>query len=356
MSVLPTLIGAGCASLSLARYASQHNLSPFEVYSDRPFEDRDDHSWGFWGMPWCDQAASCADHSWQKWQIISENETILHHSHAHPYYMISARKWLSDCAGRSGISQVISPIEKTPHPPYLDSRPLQAPKGSLLQHFIGHHITTKSPCFAPDCAILMDFRCDQSQGLHFIYLLPTSPTKALIESTLFTDTLLDDAFYETAISDYLNRFYQITDYDIRAKERGVIPLADCRDRALPSHAIGARGGALRPSSGYAFSFIQKQALQIVDDYQKQGRWHAKSPLSARDLWMDRVFLSVLSQRPDLSISLFLALGKALNGSEFARFMSGEASLLTLAKIILAMPKGPFIKAAWLSFGSQEASS
>ena len=31
----------------------------------------------------------------------------------------------------------------------------------------------------------MDFRVDQSKGMHFVYLLPYSETEALVRSTIF---------------------------------------------------------------------------------------------------------------------------------------------------------------------------
>ena len=41
--------------------------------------------------------------------------------------------------------------------------------------------------------------------------------------------------------------------------------------------------------------------------------------------------------------IFSSLGRILNGDEMAKFMSGNASLLTTCKIIISMPKIPFIK-------------
>ena len=41
----------------------------------------------------------------------------------------------------------------------------------------------------------MDFRCNQSRGLHFIYVIPFSKKKALIESTLFSKNVEDRKFY-----------------------------------------------------------------------------------------------------------------------------------------------------------------
>ena len=72
----------------------------------------------------------------------------------------------------------------------FDSRPPIAPKNAMLQHFLGQEISVDKPVFDSLKAILMDFRVDQSRGMHFIYLLPFSPTCVLIESTLFIQRLL----------------------------------------------------------------------------------------------------------------------------------------------------------------------
>ena len=70
----------------------------------------------------------------------------------------------------------------------------------MLQHFQGIEVKTKQPCFDKDMAILMDFRVDQSKGMHFIYLLPYSATEALVESTLFSTELVDEEFYSIQLA------------------------------------------------------------------------------------------------------------------------------------------------------------
>ena len=45
----------------------------------------------------------------------------------------------------------------------------------------------------------MDFRCDQSRGIHFIYLLPYSPAEALVRSTMLSTKRQSDEFYAEAI-------------------------------------------------------------------------------------------------------------------------------------------------------------
>lgn len=343
-----TILGAGCASLSLARHKTRLPFDDIHIITDQDPCDRADHIWGFWQMPWLDEASDLSRKSWQKWKIITKEHSILHEAHHHPYHAISARSWLQSCQEIADPRVTITTIhEDLPDAPYFDSRPLPRPKDAMRQHFIGHHITTKTPAFDPSTALLMDFRCDQSEGLHFLYLLPFSETEALVESTLFSYNLLDDAYYETAIKRYLEDCHNLTDYDVISVEKGDIPMADIYDRASPDTAIGARGGAIRPSSGYAFTFIQKQIADLLASYQptntNQGK--ATRPISKRDLWMDAVFLRVLKGRPDLSISLFAKMAKVLTGDEFACFMSGTANAMILFKVILAMPKFVFLSAA-----------
>ena len=57
----------------------------------------------------------------------------------------------------------------------FDSRSPQVAHGGLTQEFVGQTIEVKKPLFNSGIVTLMDFRCDQSQGVHFIYILPFHP-------------------------------------------------------------------------------------------------------------------------------------------------------------------------------------
>ena len=72
----------------------------------------------------------------------------------------------------------------------------------------------------------------------------------------------------------------------------------------------------------------------------------RSPHKLVDLWMDEVFVAVLRHWPARAPALFLRIARALNGDEFALFLSGEARWRLRLKVILAMPKWIFIKAAF----------
>ncbi len=221
----------------------------------------------------------------------------------------------------------------------------------MLQHFKGVEIKAAQPCFLSDTAILMDFRCDQSRGIHFIYLLPYSPTEALVESTLLSPKRQDDEFYSDAIETYLETYWATGGWQVCHTEQGCIPMAFVRPVNLDYLAIGANGGCVRPSSGYAFAFIQKQTDAIVDKLARSGPAlltpaTLPRPISRFDLFLDGIFLHVIRHHPEQAAELFTRTASALSGDEFARFMSGLADFKIYAKLITAMPIGLFLNALW----------
>ena len=200
--------------------------------------------------------------------------------------------------------------------------------------------------FDDTTAILMDFRCDQSRGIHFIYLLPFSKKKALVESTMFSKKIQSKSFYKSEISNYLKKHFNLTSFTTSHYEEGVIPMHQISIKSQCSLSIGTRGGAVRPSSGYAFTFIQKQVFQIFNQIRKDTFINTKIHNNL-DLFLDKVFISVIDKYPQLAPKIFSSLASKLNGDEMAQFMSGECSKLTIFKVIFAMPKLPFIKSFML---------
>jgi lycopene beta-cyclase len=212
----------------------------------------------------------------------------------------------------------------------------------MLQHFIGWEVQAKPGSFDDSKAILMDFRCDQSHGMHFIYCLPFSDSQALVESTVFSPNIEQDEFYEGAISTWLSDCARVGQFKVLRREKGAIPLGLMRRHDQNFQGIGGNCGAIRPSSGYAFSFIHKQIRKAIKSFEESKKLIFVSPHKKIDLWMDRIFLSVLRHQPQYAPRIFSALAKSLTGDEFAKFLSGEASSKMRLKVIFAMPVRPFI--------------
>ena len=340
------IIGAGCASLSLAAKANELPRTKLHII-EPPYPAHADHVWGFWVMEWLNHTRPLVRKSWHKWAIVTDNTNNVMQSARHPYQAISRHQWVAHCREQAAIHGVsfhnrLDTAHLDANVEIFDSRPPKVADGVMLQHFAGFEVRAPAGSFDDSTAILMDFRCDQSRGMHFIYCLPFSDREALIESTIFSPEQAPEAFYEKAIADWLGQIAKISDYDIVRREAGVIPLGifEPHDPDLPG--IGANAGAIRPSSGYAFAFIQKQIDQALIRVKAGKPLAFDMPHRMLDLWMDRVFLSVLRQQPQLAPRIFSAMATRLNGDEFALFLSGEATVGLRLKVILAMPIWPFL--------------
>ena len=346
-SIKTAIIGGGCAGYSLARKAAAFDGVTVLLAGK---EKRQDHSWGFFINEDTAEAGTIARKTWHRWQVITSSKVITQVAKSYPYAGLESKAWLSKCkAEADGVKVSTAQVEAvTGHEittdqgviraeTIFDSRPPHVPEGMMIQSFFGHEVQTAKPVFDPDCAILMDFRCDQSRGIHFIYVLPYSERQALIESTMFAPKVEDDAFYEKAISDYLATNCGVEQVITLRREKGAIPMGILDTPDDGTIPIGGRGGAIRPSSGYAFAFIQRQVGQILAG-------EPPYPHQKIDLMMDRIFLKVLKSSPKLAPKLFSKMATRLNGDEMARFMSGRADMALRMKVILAMPKWPFVMA------------
>ena len=233
---------------------------------------------------------------------------------------------------------------------FIDARGgvLQAKKSAhdvdWLQHFVGQEVTTTQPIFTPGRATLMDYRVDQSKGPHFIYVLPTSRTEALVEDTYFSPTKLPRSIYEENIRAWLEA-RGAGEFTIGREEEGAIPMSSAPvSEAVPNAtrivAIGQRGGAAKPSSGYAFQFIQRQCEALSSHIESHG---IGSPL----MWLpprshittifDRVFLGYLRRNPQDGPSLFTGLFANTGGDTLARFMSEEGGIRDHLAVMSAVP-------------------
>ena len=350
------IIGAGCAGLSLARrLVATKKISGIKACLYGPVSPAatNGHSWGFWATQGLIEQAGLARQRWNKWQIITAKQKVTQTAKKYPYCRLDSRDWLTFCLdsidGHIRHQPDTLPVPGTQT--IFDSRPPVVPDGAMLQHFRGVEIKTARPCFSPDTAILMDFRCDQSRGIHFIYLLPYSPTEALVESTMLSLERQDDAFYTEAIKTYLETYWNTGGWQVNDTEQGCIPMAFVQPANPDYLAIGANGGCVRPSSGYAFAFIQKQTDAVIDRLIRKGPDYLTlatlpQPIGKFDLFLDRIFLHVIRHHPEKSADLFTRIATALSGDEFACFMSGLADFTIYAKLVTAMPTGLFLNALW----------
>ena len=357
------IIGGGSAGMSLAAnladLASPPNVKIFEPKTEK----ERDCNWSFWGTDqYMGSLKPACKGTWKKWQLIDQDKKVVHESQSHHYITLSACEYLKLCKANLHpkiqlIRNAVQKLDYRENTAFLsagglsyaaahvfDSRPPEIKSGGLIQHFFGREIRTKNPIKGSDTVTLMDFRVDQSRGLHFIYVLPFSDTHLLVESTMISQSPEPKQWYLESINNWLDERGIRVEQDIRF-ESGVIPMDKVKPQDSRNSAIGAASGAIRQSSGYSFNFIQKQTKQLALRISR-GCYDVPAPISDRIVFMDRLFNRVLIKHPELAVDLFMEMASSLDGEQFARFMMGQASLSEWGKVILAMPKTPFVRHIW----------
>jgi len=222
----------------------------------------------------------------------------------------------------------------------------QANRIYLLQHFKGWIIETEQPVFKPAEATLMDFRVDQTHGTTFVYVMPFSETKALVEYTLFTASILDDAEYDKALKQYVENQLSITNYTVKEEELGVIPMTDHKFPERDGNIIylGTAGGKTKPSSGYTYRFIQKHVDALVDRLETKGDpFIGNNPFEKRFFFYDRILLNILYKRTLEGKDIFSLLFKRNKINQIFSFLDNETSMLEELFLLNTLPQWPFIK-------------
>ncbi len=234
--------------------------------------------------------------------------------------------------------------------------PQQKHKHYLLQHFKGWLIETDQPHFDQSCATLMDFTISQEYGTGFVYVMPLTDHKALIEFTLFTESLLKPAQYEASLRTYIHEHLKITDYRLVEEEFGVIPMTNAHFPRQKDgiYFIGTAGGQTKASTGYTFQFIQKQTAAIVKNLQNGSPPFAGIPAGRnRFALYDSTLLHVLSAGKIPGDELFARLFKRNKASRLFRFLDNDSSFAEELGIMWSVPQGIFLKAAFAELLSKK---
>ncbi|MFF5175751.1 lycopene cyclase family protein [Micromonospora sp. NPDC000089] len=234
----------------------------------------------------------------------------------------------------------------------LDSRPRpprRPGRTSWLQHFRGWWLESATPVFDPARAVLMDFRTPQpARGVSFGYVLPVSDRYALVEYTEFSPELLTDAGYDAGLRGYADLLgLDLAALTVREVEDGVIPMTDAPFEARPSARVvrlGTAGGATRPSTGFTFSAMHRQADQVAAAL-VAGRPPVPRPAyPGRHRWMDAVALRALDSGAVGGPEFFERLFDRNPASRVLRFLDGATSPAEDLAVMRSSPLLPMTSA------------
>ncbi|MFG2834289.1 lycopene cyclase family protein [Streptomyces zaomyceticus] len=232
----------------------------------------------------------------------------------------------------------------------FDSRPPASrppARVRLVQHFQGWFLRTERPAFDPRTVDLMDFRTPQPpHGLSFGYVLPLSGREALVEYTEFGREPLTDHEYEDALRHYTGSVLGLGAFDVRAVERGRIPMTDARhDRraGTSTFRIGTAGGAVRPSTGYAFAAIQRQTRAVADLVHSGRVPLPPAAYPGRSLAMDAVLLRGIDTGRLSGPEFFTRLFETVPAERLLRFLDGRTKPYEEFRIGLRTPVVPMLR-------------
>ncbi len=370
-------LGAGCASLSIIMRMISSNkfLEKSILVIDRQAKTKNDRTWCFWEK----EPGFFENIVYRKWNEVffktTGTDAIPLEMGNYQYKMIRGIDFYETCFSKIRLQKNIDIIygeilfeeannkvigikldnellSYNMHTIIFNSLYIPANREKhkfyLLQHFKGWIIETKTDVFNPVQATLMDFRVAQKYGTTFVYVLPLSSTKALVEYTLFSENVLCDYKYNDELKLYIENFLAPGNYTIAEEEFGIIPMTNENFPYFRSgmYFIGTAGGQTKASTGYTFKFIQKQADEIVAELTLKSNLLKRKKLKKRFLFYDSTLLHILSKKLLEGKTIFSILFKKNKASAIFKFLDNESSLREEIKLLNSLPKKIFIKAGF----------
>lgn len=216
----------------------------------------------------------------------------------------------------------------------------------VQQHFKGWIIETETPCFKPEAFTMMDYRFQYKDSTSFIYVLPFSETKALIEYTFFTPFIVEQQVYEDAIKAYILKEYSLSNYQILETEVGNIPMTDFpfwNYHTKNVTKIGTGGGWVKGSTGYSFKHTEKNVSKLIENI-KSGKSPSNGLFRKKFKFYDQIFLKVLHDENEKGVWIFERFYSKNSIRTMFRFLDEETTFSEDLAIMKSLFSMVFIKA------------
>ena len=365
------IAGAGAAGLSLlVRMIASGKFADKKILlAEKAPKTSNDRTWCFWeeGAGYFEQLVCCKwNHIWYHGPGFSHQFDILPYHYKmirgidfyeHCFPIISSQPNvtieygdITDMDSRDGTTWLLLNGRQV-EAGYIFSSilPKLAPaKGEhmLLQHFKGWMIQTEQPVFQPAQATLMDFRVGQQHGTTFVYVMPFTPHRALVEYTLFSPALLQQQAYDDGLQQYMREHLHCDRYQVLETEFGIIPMTNHRFPVRRANIVylGTAGGQTKASSGYTFRFIQKHSEAVLKAMLNDRLDEDLPTIPRKYHFYDSVLLNVLATGKATGATVFTDLFASNPPGRIFRFLNNDSSLAEDISLISTLPVWPFLKA------------
>lgn len=227
------------------------------------------------------------------------------------------------------------------------------------QKFLGLEVELAAP-HGLTGPIVMDATVDQLDGYRFLYSLPFSPTRLLIEDTRYSDgEALDVAALRADIAAYAAARGWTTASVVR-EEIGILPIAlagdiDAHWRDATTAQVGLRAALFHPVTGYSLPDAARLAdeiatLPVLTTMTVRACVEARS----KQRWRERAYYRLLNRmlfraaepgRRYVVLERFYRLSQGL----VERFYAGRITLADKARILIGKPPVPIAAAMAVLF-------
>ena len=366
------IIGAGAAGLNLALAMNEDAFFKDKkiLILDKDKKTENDRTWSFW-----EKGNGKWDHivskTWKKSIVTAKGEDINFDLKKYTYKMLRSADFYQFAKTEldssniewktEDVQKVVQNQDKaivtTPESDYtadfvFDSRipslyALDHPDSlNIAQHFKGWIIETEEEVFDDTQFTMMDYSIKDGETTSFTYVLPLSPTKALVEFTYFSPDLVSEATYDHYLKRYISEKLEQENYKILETEKGVIPMTnfpfeDFNQKHIIK--IGTAGGWVKASSGYSFKNCEKKSKKIIK-FLKSNPDYYRNSSPTKFKHYDKIFLEVLSKKNHFGEELFYRMYKNNSIRTIFRFLDEKSLFSEDLKIILNLSSKPFIKA------------
>ncbi len=373
------IAGGGMAGLSLAYKLCKAGLNAKKILIlDKVAKTQNDRTWGFWeqGISQFDEIAHL---QWKAIKIVdNEANTSVYPLFKYKYKLIRGIDFYNFInaflANQANVSFIFSEIDsisedasdckvscKNGHiytAKYVfDSTTkldlTQKNRLHFLQHFYGQVLKFEQDTFDISAPEMMNYDVPQKEGeCRFMYLIPISKREAILEFTLFSENLLEQAEYKNLLSIYLNKRYKNAEYKVIEEEYGVIPMSDGDiefNRNSKIIKIGTSGGSTHPATGYTFAAAQKQLDTIVNSLKVNADLkNLSKTLSLKHKLYASTLLQVMKSKELPMDQVFIEMFKKNNVDDVFDFLGAESTFAQELKIMWNTPIYNFGKAFFKS--------
>lgn len=312
-------------------------------------------------------------HSWNTIEIDDSDKRSINPLKYHHISSLDLYSTVQELIKIHGWKRIIAPVESISSDnlgPFLfvDNKQIRASKifdsrtpkfenaatneVHLFQSFIGWEIETSIDLENKSAVRLMDFNVEQSEFTQFMYLLPFSKNRFLVELTRFGSEILNEAEACKLLEKYIGNDFG--KYKILSTESGCIPMSNCKI-ANEHHEnvilLGARNYRIKPSTGYAFKNMFNHANEIAESIETNSlenkvRKRKILLLHYRFAFYDALLLLILKYKPHTGKKIFSVLFKKTDTCKVLEFLDEKSKITDEIALFSKLPWKPFLWALY----------